>query len=136
MPGEQQILRAGSKDTKLQTHELLSVEQRLSDDKFDSYVESVKKYKEYPIYFCSIPQDMEEIKKINESVFTKYPSHTVINLIDWFLGELIQSYKGSMYYLNLVCGCKHVCRALLYSYLSLIEILSKNTELNSSINRY
>ena len=82
MPGEQQILRAGSKDTKLQTHELLSVEQRLSDDKFDSYVESVKKYKEYPIYFCSIPQDMEEIKKINESVFTKYPSHTVINLID------------------------------------------------------
>ena len=35
MPGEQQILRAGSKDTKLQTFELLSVEQKLSTDKYD-----------------------------------------------------------------------------------------------------
>jgi replicative DNA helicase len=82
MPGEQQILRAGSKDTKLQTQELLSVDKKLSNEKFDAYVESVKKYKQYPIYFCSIPQNMEEVKKINESVFTRFPSHTVFNLID------------------------------------------------------
>ena len=32
MPGEQQILRAGSKDTKLQTFDLLSVEDTLSEE--------------------------------------------------------------------------------------------------------
>ena len=82
MPGEQQILRAGSKDTKLQTQELLSVDKKLSQEKFDVYIQSVQKYKQYPIYFCSIPQDMDEVKKINESVFLRYPSYTIINLID------------------------------------------------------
>ena len=69
MPGEQQILRAGSKDTKLQTFELLSVENKLTQDKYNMYVQAVQKYKEYPIYFCSIPQDMEKVKNINEQVF-------------------------------------------------------------------
>tara|TARA_R110002012_G_scaffold205732_1_gene375525 strand:+ start:987 stop:1829 length:843 start_codon:yes stop_codon:yes gene_type:complete len=82
MPGEQQILRAGSKDTKLQTQELLSVDQKLSQDKFNVYVQSVQKYKQYPIYFCSIPQDMEDVKKVNENVFNRFPSHTIVNLID------------------------------------------------------
>jgi replicative DNA helicase len=82
MPGEQQILRAGSKDTKLQTFELLSVEQKLSKDKYEAYINAVQKYKKYPIYFCSIPKDMESITKINEQVFTRHPGARVINLID------------------------------------------------------
>jgi replicative DNA helicase len=82
MPGYQQILRAGSKDTKMQTAELLSVEHRLSDEKFKTYEGMVQKYKQYPIFFCSIPQDMERVKKINEDVFIRYPGTTVINLID------------------------------------------------------
>jgi replicative DNA helicase len=82
MPGYQQILRAGSKDTKMQTAELLSVERRLSDEKFKTYEGMVQKYKDYPIFFCSIPQDMERVKKINEDVFIRYPGTTVINLID------------------------------------------------------
>ena len=41
---------------------------------------SVQKYKEYPIYFCSIPQDMDKVKKINEQVFLKSPTATIINL--------------------------------------------------------
>ena len=82
MPGYQQILRAGSKDTKMQTFELLSVEQRLSEEKFNTYAGMVQKYKDYPIFFCSIPQDMERVKKINEDVFIRYPGVTVINLID------------------------------------------------------
>ena len=82
MPGYQQILRAGSKDTKMQTAELLSVEHTLSDEKFKTYEGMVQKYKDYPIFFCSIPQDMERVKKINEDVFIRYPGTTVINLID------------------------------------------------------
>ena len=82
MPGDQQILRAGSKDTKLQTFELLSVEQKLSHEKYQQYVNETQKYKQYPIYFCSIPQDMDRIKKINEKIFLKNPNKTVINLID------------------------------------------------------
>jgi len=82
MPGEQQILRAGSKDTKLQTFDLLSVEQTLSAESFERYKQAVQKYKEYPMYFCSIPQDMAIIKKVNEEMFLRHPSKTVINLID------------------------------------------------------
>jgi replicative DNA helicase len=82
MPGDQQILRAGSKDTKLQTFELLSVEQKLSQEKYQQFVNETQKYKQYPIYFCSIPQDMDRIKKINEKIFLKNPKKTVINLID------------------------------------------------------
>ena len=82
MPGEQQILRAGSKDTKLQTFDLLSVESTLSEEAFDRYKQAVQKYKDYPMYFCSIPQDMDIIKKVNEEMFLRYPSKTVINLID------------------------------------------------------
>ena len=82
MPGYQQILRAGSKDTKMQTFELLSVEETLSEEKFKTYEGMVQKYKQYPIFFCSIPQDMERVKKINEDVFIRYPGTTVINLID------------------------------------------------------
>lgn len=82
MPGDQQILRAGSKDTKLQTFELLSVEQKLSQDKFNSYVKETQKYKDYPIFFCSIPQNMDAMKRTNEQIFLKHPKKTVINLID------------------------------------------------------
>lgn len=82
MPGEQQILRAGSKDTKLQTFDLLSVETTLSEEAFDRYKQAVQKYKDYPMYFCSIPQDMNIIKKVNEEMFLRQPSKTVINLID------------------------------------------------------
>ena len=82
MPGYQQILRAGSKDTKMQTFELLSVESPLTQAKFETYKGMVQKYKDYPIFFCSIPQDMERVKKINEDVFIRYPGTTVINLID------------------------------------------------------
>jgi len=82
MPGEQQILRAGSKDTKLQTFDLLSVESRLSNDRFEEYKQAVQKYKDYPMYFCSIPQDMDIIKKVNSQMHLKNPSKTVINLID------------------------------------------------------
>lgn len=82
MPGYQQILRAGSKDTKMQTFELLSVETPLPQEKFETYKGMVQKYNEYPIFFCSIPQDMEKVKKINEDVFIRYPGTTVINLID------------------------------------------------------
>lgn len=82
MPGEQQILRAGSKDTKLQTFELLSVEQKLSQEKFKAYVDATQKYKDYPIFFCSVPQNMEAIKKINEKIFMRHPSKLIINLID------------------------------------------------------
>lgn len=82
MPGEQQILRAGSKDTKLQTFDLLSVEKTLSTESFERYKQAVQRYKEYPMYFCSIPQDMAVIKKVNEEMFLRHPSKTVINLID------------------------------------------------------
>jgi len=82
MPGYQQILRAGSKDTKLQTFELLSVEGKLSQDKFNKYCSEVQKYKDYPIFFCSVPQDMEAVEKVNYDVFSMYPQSTVINLID------------------------------------------------------
>jgi len=82
MPGEQQILRAGSKDTKLQTFELLSVNSVLTEQDLKRFEQSVDKYKNYPLYFCSIPQTMEQVIAINEELFIRNPTKTVINLID------------------------------------------------------
>ena len=82
MSGDQQVLRAGSKDTKLQTFELLSVETPLPQSRLDEYIEATKKYRDYPIFFCSVPQDVEIIKKVNEDIFAKDPRKTIINVID------------------------------------------------------
>ena len=82
MPGEQQILRAGSKDTKLQTFDLLSVERPLSQEMTDRYEREVQKYKNYPLYFCSIPTDIKGIIYANEFLTEKFPTKTIINLID------------------------------------------------------
>jgi replicative DNA helicase len=82
MPGEQQILRAGSKHTKLQTAELLSVDSKLSSEGYTNYVQSVQKYKQYPIYFCSVPQDVHDIEHAVRTVRQQLHDPTVINLID------------------------------------------------------
>jgi len=82
MPGEQQILRAGSKHTKLETADLLSVESKLSDSDFNKYVHSVQQYKKYPIYFCSVPQDVDTIERSVRDVRSMTDGTTVINLID------------------------------------------------------
>jgi len=82
MPGEQQILRAGSKHTKLQTAELLSVDGKLDTTKYNNYVESVQKYKKYPIYFCSIPKDVHEIEQAVRDVRKQLHKPIIINLID------------------------------------------------------
>ena len=82
MPGEQQILRAGSKHTKLETADLLSVERRLSDSDFGKYVESVGKYKNYPIYFCSVPKDVDTIERSVREAQEVTDGTTIINLID------------------------------------------------------
>ena len=82
MPGEQQILRAGSKHTKLQTAELLSVDGKLSEDKYNNYVQSVQKYRKYPIYFCSVPKDVYEIEETVRTVRQQLHKPSIINLID------------------------------------------------------
>jgi len=82
MPGEQQILRAGSKHTKLQTAELLSVDSKLSAEGYSNYVQSVQKFKQYPIYFCSVPKDVHDIEQAVRTVRQQVYKPTVINLID------------------------------------------------------
>ena len=82
MPGEQQILRAGSKHTKLETADLLSVERKLSDEDFEKYVYSVEQYRKYPVYFCSVPQDVNYIERTVRDVKDLTDKTTVINIID------------------------------------------------------
>ena len=127
MPGYQQILRAGSKDTKLQTFELLSVENRLSQDNFDRYVEEVEKYKKYPIYFCSIPQNMEKIEQTNYTIFDKYPGVTVINLIDH--SRLVRSKADTeLMKLNELSKTAMLIQARMGSITILLSQLNRNIE--------
>jgi replicative DNA helicase len=46
------------------------------------YEDAANKYAKYPIYFCSIPQNMNKIKDTNNKVSARYPYHTIVNLID------------------------------------------------------
>ena len=82
MPGYQQIMRAGAKGTNKQMSELLSVDQKLERAAYDAFKEEVLKYAHYPIYFNSIPRDMEFIKKANVDVTNKKPDYTIINVYD------------------------------------------------------
>lgn len=127
MPGYQQILRAGSKDTKLQTFELLSVENKLSQDNFDRYVNEVEKYKKYPIYFCSIPQNMEKIEQTNYTIFDKYPGVTVINLIDH--SRLVRSKADTeLMKLNELSKTAMLIQARMGSITILLSQLNRNIE--------
>ena len=82
MPGHQQIMRAGANEIQKQISELLSVETKLSTKVYDDYKNNVIRYRKYPIYFNSIPRDMDFIKQTNEDVFQSYPKYTVINVFD------------------------------------------------------
>ena len=127
MPGYQQILRAGSKDTKLQTFELLSVENKLSQDNFDRYVEEVEKYKKYPIYFCSIPQNMQKVEETNYTIFDKYPGVTVINLIDH--SRLVRSKADTeLMKLNELSKTAMLIQARMGSITILLSQLNRNIE--------
>tara|TARA_R100001163_G_C5066422_1_gene204824 strand:- start:822 stop:1772 length:951 start_codon:yes stop_codon:yes gene_type:complete len=127
MPGYQQILRAGSKDTKLQTFELLSVENKLSQDNFHRYCEEVEKYKKYPIYFCSIPQDMSKVEQTNYTIFDKYPGVTVINLIDH--SRLVRSKADTeLMKLNELSKTAMLIQARMGSVTVLLSQLNRNIE--------
>jgi replicative DNA helicase len=82
MPDYQQIMRSASHDAGMTFSEMYSIDSNLTDDRITKYENAVEKYKKYPIYFCSIPQNMVKIKQINDRVNTKFPEHTIINLYD------------------------------------------------------
>ena len=82
MPGYQQILRAGAKGVNKEISELLSVEQKLERESYEKFKEEILKYAHYPIYFNSIPRDMEFIKKANIDITNKKPDHILINIFD------------------------------------------------------
>ena len=82
MPGYQQILRAGSKGSGKEISELLSVERKLEQDAYEAFKVEVLKYANYPIYFNSIPRDMEFVKNANIDVTNKNPDHTIVNVFD------------------------------------------------------
>ena len=82
MPGYQQIMRAGAKGTNKQVSELLSVEQKLEQDAYEAFKKEVLKYAHYPIYFNSIPRDMEFVKNANVEITNKRPDHTIVNVFD------------------------------------------------------
>ena len=82
MPDYQQIMRAGSNDVKMQFSQLYSIDSPISDAKLSEYENAVEKYRKYPIYFCSIPQNMVKIKEVNNKVNIRFPQYTIINLFD------------------------------------------------------
>lgn len=82
MPDYQQIMRAASNDANLKFSQLYSVDKPLEDAELSRFETAAKKYENYPIYFCSIPQNMNKIKETNNKVAMKYPYHTIVNLLD------------------------------------------------------
>tara|TARA_R110002167_G_scaffold9799_10_gene45277 strand:- start:1207 stop:2163 length:957 start_codon:yes stop_codon:yes gene_type:complete len=82
MPGYQQILRAGAKGSGKEISELLSVERKLEREAYEAFKEEVLKYAHYPVYFNSVPRDMEFIKNANVDITNKKPDHVIINVFD------------------------------------------------------
>ena len=82
MPDYQQIMRAAAKDVKLQFSDLYSIDKRLDDARVVDFQTATEKYKKYPIFFCSIPQNMMKIKEVTTRISARFPEHTIINLFD------------------------------------------------------
>lgn len=82
MPGYQQIMRSASKDVDRELHQLLSVDNPLSDSDFARYASMVQKYMKYPIYFNNVPRNIEHIEKFNEKMAKARPDAVVVNLFD------------------------------------------------------
>jgi replicative DNA helicase len=82
MPDYQQIMRAAAKDVKLQFSDLYSIDKRLDDARVSDFQTATEKYKKYPIFFCSIPQNMMKIKEVTTRISARFPEHTIINLFD------------------------------------------------------
>ena len=82
MSSWQQILRAASGDTSLGYSDTLSVDQPLEDSKFFKLVNAVKKYENYPVYFCDIPKSLKEFAQTVSKVAVDNPGHVIMNIID------------------------------------------------------
>lgn len=54
----------------------------MSDAEIEQFKTSTNHFRKYPVYFCSIPQNMNKIKETVQKVNIRYPHHTVINLFD------------------------------------------------------
>ena len=62
--------------------DLLSVDKKMSEADFKTYIDAVDKYKGYPIYFNNIPKSMPYIINSNEKIRESYPDYMIINLYD------------------------------------------------------
>jgi replicative DNA helicase len=82
MPDYQQIMRSAAHYLNKQISELYSLEQKMSDAEIEQFKTSTNHFRKYPVYFCSIPQNMNKIKETVQKVNIRYPHHTVINLFD------------------------------------------------------
>jgi len=102
MPGYQQIMRSASKDVDRELHQLLSVDNPLSDADFNRYASMVQKYMKYPIYFNNVPRNIEHIRKFNEELADSRPDALVVNLFDHSRLVLGQNEANEMEKLNSV----------------------------------
>ena len=127
MPGYQQIMRAGAKGINKQIGELLSVEKKLEDKEYHKFKKEVLKYGNYPVYFNSVPRDMEFIKEANVDVTNKHPHYTIVNVFDH--SRLILSGKDQeLHKLNEVSkGCMWL-QAKMGTINILISQLNRNIE--------
>jgi len=128
MPGHQQILRAGSKDVKTQVLDLLSVEEKLSQEAYEEYKSKVQAYNDYSIFFNSIPRTMPYIKEANASISAARPDDLIVNVFD-HSRLIIGSDAKELDRLNLVSkGCM-----LMQAELGVVNILL--SQLNRNIEQ-
>jgi len=82
MPGYQQLLRSASKDTGKGMAELYSVDAKLSENDFKSFIQSVSKYMPYPVYFQNRAKTAKEIEATCEAYHKRHPDTYILNMID------------------------------------------------------
>ena len=82
MPGYQQIMRSASKDTGKQMADLYSVDSKLAEQDFQTFINSVSKYVKYPVYFQNKPKNVEFIESACEKFTMLHPDVQILNLID------------------------------------------------------
>lgn len=128
MTGSRQVLRIGSRESKLTLKELRSINKRLSDVDFSRYKESIKKYKSFPIYFNEVPRDDEFIYKINESIHKSKPDIQIINVLDHSRLVRGSKFDGELQRLDRLSKTFVLCMKSFKSIIILLSQLNREIE--------
>lgn len=76
------VLRMYSKEHKLTVKQLLATQQQMMQDAYDRIIAVSNKFKNYPVYFSNVSQNVNTWINTKRNVRKKFPKKKIVNILD------------------------------------------------------